>query len=424
MPPIFGALADDLTGGLELASMLAGGGVDCAFVTTPALVSANSRAEAIVIAQKTRVIPAAEAVEVFDRGARALLAAGARQLFFKYCATFDSTDQGNIGPCAELLHKLTGATLTAFCPSFPEVGRRVFQGHLFVGDRLVSESPKRFDPLTPMTDPDLVRVLQRQTSMRVGLIPHQVVRAGPEEMRRWVDELVAAKIAFAIGDATGPEDLAALAALTVDWPLMTGNSSIAEYYPALWRERGWLPSNRGRPRLPAVEGAAVVLAGSCADRTFEQLAEFGRHRPVLSIDLRAAMEGRDVAAEAADWARAHLADGPVAIATSAPPDEVERIQALAGREGAAALAERILSEVAVRLRSAGVRRFLISGGETSGAVLERLEIQQLRVSAYQGPGIARAVTLGDRPLAVCLKSGKLGPVEMFLPMLESMAAGD
>jgi uncharacterized protein YgbK (DUF1537 family) len=425
MTLLFGALADDLTGGMELAAMLVAQGVRCGFVTDPeAVASLDGDLEAIVIAQKTRVVPAAEAVSAFRRGAQALLARGARQLFFKYCATFDSTDDGNIGPCAELLREMTRSRLTAFCPSFPEAGRRVFQGHLFADDMLISESPKRFDPLTPMLDPNLVRTLQRQTPVQVGLIPLQVVRAGPAGLRAHVSALEDAGIGFAIADATEPADLATLAELTWDWPLMTGNSSVGAYYPALWRKNAWLTRDSAASPLPPVTGPGVVLAGSCADRSIAQLRAFERERPVHWIDVERAIGGADVVGEALAWARRYLqghADGPVAIATSAQADVIKRIQARIGKHAAAAFAEDILGQLAKRLREAGVTRFVVSGGETSGAVLAHLGIDRLQVGPYAGPGIARAVALdGESALALCLKSGKLGPEDMLLPMLQSM----
>jgi uncharacterized protein YgbK (DUF1537 family) len=293
MALLFGALADDLTGGMELAAMLVAQGVRCGFVTRPeGVASLADDLHAVVVAQKTRVVPAADAVAAFERGAQALLARGARQLFFKYCATFDSTDDGNIGPCADVLREMTGARLTAFCPSFPEAGRRVFQGHLFADQMLISESPKRFDPLTPMLDPNLVRVLQRQTQTRVGLIPQQVVHAGPAALRAHAARLEDAGIGFAIADAAEPADLATLAELTWDWPLMTGNSSVGAYYPALWRTNGWLKREPDADRaLPAIDGPGVVLAGSCADRSIEQLKAFERERPVRWIDVEQALDG-------------------------------------------------------------------------------------------------------------------------------------
>lgn len=420
MKLLFGALADDFTGGMELAAMLTAKGVRCGFVTHPERVASLSDVDAVVIAQKTRLVSAATAVVAFQLGAKILQRHGARQIFYKYCATFDSTDAGNIGPCADALREITGCRLTAFCPSFPEAGRRVFQGHLFADHMLISESPKRFDPLTPMPDPSLVRTLQRQTSTRVGLIPQQVVRAGPEALRQHADQLIDSGIGFAIADAAEPEDLAAIAELTWNWPLMTGNSSVAAYFPPLWRRHGWLRGNRAAPGLPPVSGAGVVLAGSCAERSIEQLRIFGCERPVYWVDLERALDGDNVVEKAMEWANLHLAQGPVAIATSAPPETVRRVQARFGKIGAAGMAESILGQLAVRLRQGGVTRFVVSGGETSGAVLEQLGIDQLQVGSYISPGVARAVTLGDNPMALCLKSGKLGPVDMLLPMLRSM----
>lgn len=422
MALVFGALADDLTGGMEVAAMLVAQGMRCGFVTRPEDAAAAALGvDALVIAQKTRVVPAAQALADFRAGAEVLQGLGARQLFFKYCATFDSTDEGNIGPCADLLREITGATVTAFCPSFPEAGRRVFQGHLFADHMLISESPKRFDPLTPMLDPSLVRTLQRQTRTPVGLLPQQVVRAGQQAMREHMATLTAAGTGFVITDAATPEDLDTLAGLTWDWPLMTGNSSVTAYYPALWRRHGWLQAGGSPAALPAVQGPAVVLAGSCADRSLEQLRALGAQRPVRWIDVERALDGADVVAETLAWARTHLAEGPVAMATSAAPEVIERIQARIGKHQAAALAESILGRLAVALRDDGVTRFVVSGGETSGSVLEHLGITRLRVGAYERPGVARAVTTDAQPLALCLKSGKLGPVDMLLPMLQSMA---
>lgn len=417
----FGAIADDLTGGLELAAMLTAGGVACDFVTEP---EAAGNAEALVVGRRTRVADPVWARSEFERIGQWLVSRGARQIFFKYCATFDSTPAGNIGPCAEALMDVTGARFTAFCPSFPEVGRRVFQGHLFADDRLISESPKRFDPLTPMTDPDLVRVLQQQTRLQVGLIPQQIVRANKDAMEARCAELVERGIGFAIADAATPEDLAALAALTVNWPLMTGNSSVAAYYPKLWRELGLLEA-AARPRpLPGISGPGVVLAGSCADRTRRQLEVFGKARPILTVDL-AHVDDPSVACNAAmDWAKSHLGDGPVAIATSAGPEDVAALQARIGQRKAADLAENLLSQLAARLARLGVRRFLVAGGETSGAVLDSLGVTRLEVGAYRAPGIAHAVSATAEPIAFCLKSGKLGPEDMFLPMLAAMERGE
>ena len=420
MKPIFGVIADDLTGGMETASMLVALGLRCGFVTRPEMVGKIPVEPVMLVAQKTRVIPATEAVRKSEAAARALLSIGARQLFFKYCATFDSTDQGNIGPVADRLLDLAGETRTAFCPSAPEVGRTVFNGHLFVGTELVSDSPKRFDPLTPMTDPDLVRVLQRQTKGRVGLLPHRLVRGDTGALAAHADELARAGMRHLIADAIYEEDLDAIAALTLDWKVMTGNSPIVQHYPPLWRKRGWLEGAGDKQELPAVGGAGVVLSGSCAERTLDQLAAFEQQRPVHRIDLTVVDSAQGAIDNALHWARTRLDGGPVAIATSASQRDVQAAQQKLGREGAAHLAETILGAVAVELREAGVRRIVVAGGETSGTVVESLGIERLRIGSYQGPGVARATTEEGEPVALCLKSGKLGPVDMFIPTLESM----
>lgn len=420
MQPIIGIVADDLTGGMETAAMLVALGVDCGFTTKPAGVRHFAGSPAVVVAQKTRVAPAAESVRKSEDAVRHMLDIGARRIFFKYCATFDSTDEGNIGPVADSLLALTRATHTGFCPASGDLARSVFQGHLFVGSQLVSESPKRFDPLTPMTDPNLARVLARQTKLAVGLLPHSVVRAGLAGRRAYVDDLVSQGIRHIIMDAIYPDDLEAIAALTVDWPLMTGNAPIIRHYPALWRERGWLDDAPPKRPLPAVDSPGVVLAGSCAERTLEQLEVFERSRPVYRIDIASADDVDSTVAAALDWATPRLGDGPVSIATSAGPEKVASAQARLGREGAAAFAEAVLGRLAMELRRRGVRRFLVAGGETSGTVVEQLGMDRLRIGAYRGPGIARATTEEGEVVALSLKSGKLGPPDMFLPTLESM----
>lgn len=422
---ILGGLADDLTGGLELAAMLVAEGVPTLLLTSADAIDPVGTAAAVVIAQKTRIAPAAEASAHFEAGAKALLAHGARQLFFKYCATFDSTDSGNIGPCIDVLMPHTGAGFTACCPTFPEYQRAVFQGHLFVGDRLVSESPKRDDPVTPMRDPDLVRVLQRQTRRRVGLISQTDVRAGTAAITARVAALRAEGVQCAIADAALHEDLAQLAAATVEWPLMTGGSSIAAHYPALWRQRGWLGHGSLPAPLPPVRGPGVVLAGSCAEQTRHQLAHFGQTHPVLQLDLLAYAHGHDVVADALAWAQPHLATQPVALSTAATPEAVAQLQAALGVARVAALAEDLLGRIAVGLRASGVRRFVVAGGETSGAVLAHLGVARLQVGPFAAPSLPLALDTRDAadPLVLCLKSGKLAGLDAFTVALDRMAGG-
>ncbi len=416
MPLVFGAIADDFTGGLELASVLVRAGIRTRMLTRFATAEDLAGVEAVVIGLKTRVAPKKQAVRAFARAADLLAARAPRQLFFKYCATFDSTRHGNIGPCADLLADRLGADFTAFCPAFPEVKRTVFQGHLFAFDQIISESPKRLDPLTPMRDPNLVRVLQQQTSHRVGLIRHEDYKAGPDAVRTRIEALKKDGIRYAIADGADEDDLMGLAAASVDWPLMSGGSSVAVYYPDLWRERG-LVGGHSSSSLPKVGGAAAVLAGSCAERTAEQIDHFGCTRPVLRLDLAAAAGDPAAADKAIAWAAEHVASGPVAITTAARPEVVAAIQARFGRRRSARMAEQVLGRIAVGLSAHGVRRFVIAGGETSGAVVEALRIRAMAVGPYEAPGQSKAVAIQEQPLSFYLKSGKLGPVDMFARVL-------
>lgn len=413
MSLVFGGIADDLTGGLELASLMVREGVSCRVLTRRAGPDALEGVDSVVFGLKTRVAPAPRAVAAVAAAADLLQRAGTRQVFFKYCATFDSTRRGNIGPCADLLMSRIGAEFTAFCPAFPEVARTVYQGHLFGGDKLISRTPKRFDPLTPMREPDLVKVLQAQTAHRVGLLPHPVLHAGAAAVRRHAESLQAAGLRYAIADAVDEDDLRRLAEATVDWPLMTGGSSVAVYYPPLWRTRGWIGPEPAAARLPVPRGQAAVLAGSCADRTFEQLEHFGARNPVLMLDLVRAADGHDLAAEALAWAADRVAAGPLAIAISARPEPVAALQKRIGRRRAARLGETVIARIAAGLYARGVRRFVIAGGETSGAVLEALKVRAMDISPYQGPGTARAVTCGPDPISFHLKPGKLGSIDML-----------
>lgn len=414
MTLLLGGIADDFTGGLELASILVRDGVRTRLLTRFAESADAAGLEAAVVCLKSRVARRNDAVEAVAQAYGVLKPHRPRQVFLKYCATFDSTPRGNIGPCADLLMDLTGASFTAFCPAFPAVARTVFQGHLFALDQLVSRSPKRNDPLTPMREPDLVRVLQAQTARRVGLIRHEDLRGGTAAIEARVAALMAQGVTCAISDGADDDDLRSLAAAVVDWPLMTGGSTVCEHYAPLWRARGLTGADASPAAMPGGRGHGVVLAGSCAERTFEQLEAFGARHPVLMIDPATAV-GRTpaVVAAALAWAAPKIDATPLAIAVSSRPDKVAALQKALGRVGAARLAEKIAGEVAQGLRALGARKFIIAGGETSGAVLEALGARVLDVGPYEGPGTSRAVTTGTDPMSFYLKPGKLGAIDMF-----------
>lgn len=418
-PPCFGALGDDFTGAVELAGMLVAGGARTLLAVGHAAIPAEvSGLDAIVVALRTRVAPPEEAVAEAEAAASRLHALGARQLFLKYCATFDSLDQGNIGNVAEVLRRHGGAAPVLFCPAFPEAGRTVYRGHLFVGDRLLAESPKRHDPLTPMTRSDLVQVLAPQTRLGVGTLPIEAIAAGPDAIRRHAEAELSAGRPFLIADTVLEQDLQTIAAASCDWPVMTGGSSVAAYYPALWRQRGWLAGGTP-PALPGASGPGAVLAGSCAERTREQIGAFAAAgHPVLQLDPLQPVEAS--LAMALDWATVRLGQGPVCIATSADPAGVAAAQAQLGALEAGRRAEALLGRLAAGLVQRGFRRLLVAGGETSGAVVQALGITQLQVAPYRALGVGRCWAAAPVPLALCLKSGKLGAVDMFATTLAAM----
>lgn len=417
-PLLFGGIADDFTGAVELAGMLAAGGART-LLATGAEGLGEEPADALVVATRSRVAPPEEALAAIGAAAEALLARGARQLFLKYCATFDSLETGNIGNAAELLAARTGAPALLFCPSFPEAARTVYQGHLFVADRLLAESPKKDDPLTPMTQSDLVRVLQPQARGRVGLLPWNVVRQGPAAIRAHVAARLAEGFPLLIADALDEADLQSIAAATQDWKAMTGGSSVAAYYPGLWRAAGLLPET-GSQALPGVAGPGAVLAGSCAERTREQIAAFGQSHPVLHLDPLE--EAEPALGRALDWAAAQ-GGRPLCIATGADPARVAAAQAQLGAIAAGRRAEALLARLAQSLVQRGLRRLLVAGGETSGAVVQALGIPRLRVAPYRALGVGRCLAEAPQRLALCLKSGKLGAVDMFAETLSAMERG-
>jgi uncharacterized protein YgbK (DUF1537 family) len=415
MGVLLGAIADDFTGATDLCNTLVRRGMRTVqLIGVPAENAPPPDAEAVVVALKSRTIPAAEAVATSLGALAWLRRAGARQILFKYCSTFDSTDQGNIGPVAEALLDALGSDFTVFCPAFPENGRTIFKGYLFVGDILLSESGMRDHPLTPMRDPSLVRVLQRQTMGPVGLVQQATVARGPAAIRSAFDALRAGGIRHAIVDAIADADLEAIGEAAADLPLITGGSGIALGLPENFRRQGLLGDGGGADALPAVEGAAAVLSGSCSEATRRQVAFIAENAPVFAIDPLAAAEGMDVAAQALDWATPLLGERPVLVSATAAPDEVAAVQRRLGRERAGALVEDIMARVASGLVERGVRRLVVAGGETSGAVVQALGVTGLRIGRQIDPGVPWTVSLGEPKLALALKSGNFGAEDFFL----------
>jgi uncharacterized protein YgbK (DUF1537 family) len=413
--PLLGCIADDFTGATDLAAMLVKGGMRTVQVIgVPGAGDPAPDADAIVVALKSRTVPAGDAVRESLAALAWLRGVGCRQYFFKYCSTFDSTDEGNIGPVADALVAALGCGFALACPAFPANARSVYQGHLFVGGALLSESGMEKHPLTPMTDANLVRVLSRQTGGTVGLVPFGTVARGAAAIRAAMTALKEQGRRYAIVDAVTDADLFAIGEAAASHALITGGSGVAIGLPENFRRAG-LIGTADAGVLPAAVGHAAVLAGSCSRATLMQIATARGRVEVLELDALAMPDAPALAARALAWAGTRLGAAPVVIAASAPPDKVAALQARLGREAAGALVEHALASIAEGLVSAGVRRLVVAGGETSGAVVQRLGIRRLTIGPEINPGVPWTFAEGSGPgMRLALKSGNFGAPDFFL----------
>ena len=414
--PLLGCIADDFTGATDLASMLVQSGMRAVqLIGVPGAEEPVPDADAVIVALKSRTTPAGEAVAESLAALDWLRAAGCRQFFFKYCSTFDSTDAGNIGPVADALIAELGCGFALACPAFPANGRSVYQGHLFVGSALLNESGMEHHPLTPMTDANLVRVLSRQTDGTVGLVPYLTVERGAGAIRDAMTALKEQGRRYAIVDAVSDAHLMAIGAAAAGHALITGGSGVAMGLAANFIADGALAPQADPGALPEVWGAAAVLAGSCSRATLFQIGTAREHVPVLELDPLETPDAGALAARALDWAGSRLGNEPLVIAASAPPDKVSALQAKLGREAAGLLVEQTLAAIAEGLVARGVRRLVVAGGETSGAVVSRLGVRSLRIGAEIDPGVPWTYAEGGAaPLKLALKSGNFGARDFFL----------
>ncbi|WP_175712795.1 3-oxo-tetronate kinase [Burkholderia ambifaria] len=421
--PLLGCIADDFTGATDLANMLVKSGMRTVqTIGVPADGAALDTmvdADAIVVALKSRTIPAADAVAQSLAAYAWLRAQGCRQFFFKYCSTFDSTDAGNIGPVADALLDAAGGDFAIACPAFPENGRTIFRGHLFVGDVPLNESGMEHHPLTPMKDANLVRVLQRQTTSKVGLIRYDTIAHGAAAVRAHIDALRADGTRFAIADALSDHDLHVLGEACANLPLVTGGSGVALGLPENFRRAGLLPERDNAASLPRIDGLSAVLAGSASKATNAQVAAWRESRPSFRIDPLAASRGEPVVDDALAFARSHLPQ-PVLIYATTTPDEVKAVQQALGVEAAGHLVESTLAAIARGLRELGVRKFVVAGGETSGAVVQALDVKSLQIGAQIDPGVPATATIDAQPLGLALKSGNFGTVDFFDKALRAL----
>ncbi|MBI2255604.1 MAG: four-carbon acid sugar kinase family protein [Proteobacteria bacterium] len=412
---LLGAIADDLTGATDLALTLSRGGMRVVQWTGVPQGQVDLReVDALVIALKSRTIPAGEAVAQSLTAAHALRDLGARQLFFKYCSTFDSTKDGNIGPVADALLDFADAPLTIVCPAFPTNKRTIYQGHLFVGDQLLSDSPMKDHPLTPMRDANLVRVLGAQTKRKVGLVPQAVVAQGAAAVKAAYAQAQSDGISYLVVDAISDADLLAIGTASADLALITGGSGVALGLPQNFRALGLLQDNTGGMRTPAPAGRAIILAGSCSAMTRQQVAAAKTAGlPSFQIDPLAIAAGKLSPDDVVEWVASQDAKTPL-VYSSADPADVATVQEKLGRAAVGESIEHLLGAVAAQLADQGFTRFLVAGGETSGAVVAALGVEALRIGPEIDPGVPWTTSLTGRGLALALKSGNFGAPDFFL----------
>ena len=414
-----GAIADDFTGATDLANNLVRAGMRVVQVIGVPTGPIAAEVDAVVVALKSRTIAPQTAIDQSLAALRWLQAQGAQQIYFKYCSTFDSTAAGNIGPVTEALMDALGSDFTIATPAFPDNGRTVFKGYLFVGDVLLSESGMKDHPLTPMTDANLVRVMQAQTRRKVGLIDHRTVAQGDGAIRERIATLRADGVGVAVVDAVSNDDLVRLGKALAGMPLVTAGSGVAIGLPANF---GLAPSSTASA-LPPATGSQAVVSGSCSVATNQQVKAFvDAGGPALAVDPLRLMQGDDVVAQALAWAAPLLAQGPVLVYSTAEPSTVKAVQAQLGVDEAGAMVERALAAIARGLVALGVRQLVVAGGETSGACVQALDITQLQIGAQIDPGVPWCHALsGELPLHVALKSGNFGSADFFTKAFKALA---
>lgn len=424
---LIGVIADDFTGASDIANTLAKGVSPQGGLHTaqfPGVPEAPSPAdiEAGVVSLKSRTAPVSEAVAESLAALSWLKAQGCQQFIFKYCSTFDSTKDGNIGPVAEALADALDARSVIFCPAFPNTGRTVYQGHLFVNGELLNESGMQNHPLTPMTDADIRRWLRHQTSTAVGHVSIEAVHKGADAVRL---NIANASERFLVADAISDHDLMTLGSALHDAKLITGGSGIALGLPANFIGADRTRSNHRVYAGVQVQGAEAILAGSCSGATRGQVEHHAKAHPTLAIDVPGVMAGTVTKDTLATFCRQNVGRAPL-VYSSGNPGAVQAIQLKYGREVVAAKLDALFADTAEALIGEGYRRLVVAGGETSGAVAQAvaraLDTAAMTIGPEIDPGVPVLHVGTIDPVALALKSGNFGAPDFFAKALQMMEA--
>jgi len=411
-PLLLGCIADDFTGATDLANNLVRAGMRVVQTIGVPNAPLSAEVDAVVVALKSRTIAPQDAIDQSLQALQWLQTQAAQQIYFKYCSTFDSTAQGNIGPVTEALMQALQTDFTIATPAFPDNGRTVFKGYLFVGDVLLNESGMQHHPLTPMVDANLVRVMQAQCKSKVGLLSHKTIAQGATAISQEITNLKQQGVHIAIVDAVSNDDLMRLGPALKGMPLVTAGSGVAIGLP---QNFGLSPTPQSS-LLPKASGLQAVVSGSCSQATNRQVAHFkATGRPAFLIDpLKLKGSWQDLVKEALTWAQGYLASGPVLVYSTATPESVQAVQSQLGVEAAGHQVEQALAAIARGLVELGVQQMVVAGGETSGACVQALAIEQLQIGPQIDPGVpwCHAHTpMGS--VHITLKSGNFGTDDFF-----------
>ena len=420
MTTFLGCIADDFTGATDLASMLARSGVNVSLRIGVPLSTPENTAEIEVIALKTRSISASKAIEESLSALKWLKEAGAKKYFFKYCSTFDSTAEGNIGPVSEALMNELKVDQTIYCPAFPENGRSIYMGNLFVGQKLLSESSMKDHPLTPMNDSNLMRLLSAQVSRRVGLADRIVVNSGVNSLKEKLISLKENDVPHVIVDAVADTDLDTIASACQDMDFITGGSALAMPLAEFYKASGKISANDNSFMNKKLNTGSIILSGSCSEMTIIQVKNFIQ-RGAAAFQLDPIDLAENGVKKVLDWLSSQDFTKNIIIYATSEPDTVKKVQAELGVDMAGKIVEQGLSECAIAARELGIKNFIIAGGETSGAITKALNVRQLDIGIEIAPGVPWTFS-GKRnnQIALSLKSGNFGSEEFFTEALNKL----
>jgi len=420
MTTFLGCIADDFTGATDLASMLARSGVNVSLRIGVPLSTPENTAEIEVIALKTRSISASKAIEESLSALKWLKEAGAKKYFFKYCSTFDSTAEGNIGPVSEALMNELKVDQTIYCPAFPENGRSIYMGNLFVGQKLLSESSMKDHPLTPMNDSNLMRLLSAQVSRRVGLADRIVVNSGVNSLKEKLISLKENDVPHVIVDAVADTDLDTIASACQDMDFITGGSALAMPLAEFYKASGKISANDNSFMNKKLNTGSIILSGSCSEMTIIQVKNFIQ-RGAAAFQLDPIDLAENGVKKVLDWLSSQDFTKNIIIYATSDPDTVKKVQTELGVDMAGKIVEQGLSECAIAARELGIKNFIIAGGETSGAITKALNVRQLDIGIEIAPGVPWTFS-GKRnnQIALSLKSGNFGSEEFFTEALSKL----